>query len=306
MDPQGTTAAPILVFAHPDDPFAETLKGTANEDTVRIWQPADLVEIGWSVTFDPHPEVRLTDRRRAQTWESGEMAGIWFQALPPLARIDGLDERDRQYVIAEIRSSLAAVWHAAACPIIGQPASEPVNAALGPGPEARIAMHRLGLPTVSTHLGIRRIHALQAAGKAVRLTALDTNASHWLESAIDPEDGAKQEDEVAIAVDDRIVRVVAILGEDLRIFVAQPDGSIHRAGPTSDDNDLADYIRAATHLDLALAFCCRQRGAWRIVRLSTQLPWWLASIDDTACWFASWLAERCRPSRQMAMGEHRP
>lgn len=299
----GVFTDPILVFAQPDDPFAAALHRIA-DGVIPVWQPADLAEIGWSVTFDPRPNVRVTDRRNGQTWQSGELSGIWFQALPPLGAIDALNDRDRQYVIAEVRSSLSAIWYAAACPMIGQAAEESVSSALGSGPEARIALHRLGLPTASMHLGANHINTLRNSGALVRVTSLATNASRWLNASIIPETDANLADDVAIVVDDQTIRIVAILGSMVRTFIVLPNGDTQTTSPNADDLRLSESIRTTTQLDIAIAFCCRQDGALRLIRLSTQLPWWLADIGDTAHWFAAWMIERCSPARRLVASEH--
>ncbi|MGC4107623.1 MAG: hypothetical protein QM753_14985 [Thermomicrobiales bacterium] len=282
---------PILALALPDDPFVVALRSAWGGD---IWQPVDLAEVGWSVTLgDGAAGVRLIDRVGGRSWPSEELAGIWFQALPPLRSIEALDERDRQYVIAEVRSSLDAVWKNAACPVIGHPRAEGIDAVLGPGPEARLAMQALGLPTAWMTVGAQRIAHLAETGTAVRVTPLGAGGSYWLDpNRSDAEALGDLDRAVALTGETRTVRVLVVAGDDLRAFTVSASGDTDRIDPTAHDIELAATIRAASGLAIVLAFCCQQDGEWRITRLSAQCPWWLADADDTAAWIAAHLIGR--------------
>lgn len=286
------STAPILVLARPDDPFADALRRIATSRSIHIWQPADLGEIGWSITLD-HGEtvVHLIDRIQDQRWESGALSGVWFQTLPPLAAIESLAESDRLYVIAEIRSSLVAVWRGVMCPIVGQSLSDEVEAALGPGPESRIALMRLGLPGAASIMGSSRIARLANEGVSIRVTSLHDGTSRWHEpGTADPHHDLDRS--IAIASDDQRVRVIVMVGGGIRCLDLSATGEIVAVQPGSEDRVLAAAIRDATRLDVALAFCCMQNGSWRITRLSAQIPWWLADVAGMADWLGSWLLDR--------------
>ena len=302
MPPSARSCAPILVFALPDDPFAAALRARAEQQGLPLWQPADLAEVGWAVTLDGDgADVRLIDRKRGCIWPSDTLAGIWFQALPPLATIDRLEERDRQYVIAEVRSSLIPVWRSAACPVIGQPRSDPAAEVLGTGPEARIALSRLGLPAAKMTVGRERMVRQAQQGQCVRITSLTNGESFWLDGFNGAQDRPPViERSTAIASEHRAVRVLVIAGQDLRTVDVRDAGAVSGAEPTAEDATLAARIRAVTGLELVLAFCSRQEGAWRITRLSAQVPWWLAEVPGMASWIGSWLVGRFVPGSRHA------
>jgi hypothetical protein len=287
--------APILILALPDDPIAAAVRQVATRHDLRIWQPADLAEVGWSVTLDhdrDHTAIRLIDRRDRQSWESGELAGIWYQALPPMASLEGLAERDRHYARAEIRSSLAAIWRFAASPVFGQPRAEEVNALLGPGPEARIAMLRFGLPAATMIAGTARIERLARAGHDIRISSLGSGESWWWRH--DQADSRITPDHVtAIASDGRTVRLIVVAYPEVRAFEISERGNVASVAPSHEDTRLATRIRRVTGLDLAVAFCSRQCDTWRITRLSAQIPWWLTEVEDFDTWLAAWLIARC-------------
>ena len=283
----------VLMLAHPDDPVAIGFSKYASGRGLEIWQPKHLDDIAWSYKLDY--DVEFCDRSSGRRWQSCELAGIWFQSWPPLTTIQNLGERDRRYVLAELNSSMRAIWNAAQCVAIGH--TWTVASIIDFGLESRIELRRLGLPTLVDHIGsFQFLRTTLATFDPEHVWITRTQGgSAWLSDMLtdtrlrDKLDFSEDELMAATVTDNRHACAVLHVGADVLVVKIEgdtmgwtsPQEKAKRALP-SRTKSITQSLRALTGAPVGVTYFARQQERWKVARMSLQIPHWLN--DSAACW----------------------
>jgi hypothetical protein len=284
------TSGQVLIFARPEDPVTLAFARYARKRGLTTWQPRHIEEISWSFHLDDGSRrVEIVDRCANRSWKSGDLAGIWYQSMPPLATETELEERDRRYIEAEYNAATRVLWHEAACVVVGQPPSSTPREIFDFGLESRVHLRRLGLPTLTDHIGT--LASLTAELKKVpadlvRISRTDGSTSAWLSQLIDrPEKSENNAEELmaATVTDGQPARVAVHIDDEVAVAEVDLDGSLRPVERDGDIEAISRHVREMTGTRMGVTFLGLESGEWRIARISLQIPYWLREIVEE--WF---------------------
>lgn len=285
----------IVILAHPDDPVTARFADYARWHGRAVWQPASLADFGCSIVFDGGwPSFILHDRPHNRRWSDAHVAGLWYQAMPPLPDTVELTDRDRSYMAAEFAGMAALLWQGARCPVIGQPPWTLASGLFDAGLESRIHLRRLGLPAVAERVGpfSSFTGASVIPSRRVRIVSADAATSFWLMSPDGHRDDAYLESGEIVAgieADESAARVAVQIGSDVIVVSLDRAGGASLAGEDGDFRQIVDIVTRVQKRIATPVFVCyfvRQAGLWLLTRLSLQLPYWLADLA------AEWMLSR--------------
>lgn len=201
-----------------------------------------------------------------------------------------MNDRDRRYVDAELRSSLRMLWYGASFPVIGQPPPGSPPGVFDLGLESRVHLRRLGFPVLNDRIGrlasVRGALAGSPSGN-VRVTWADGSPSQWL-SELSPRDNSHpqrltvEDDLVAATVMDCRATLVVLHVDDDLLVIRLDDNSVPAVAPDSAEaravSAIACQVIAGVGTRTCAIFFGQQGGAWKIARVSLPIPSWLEPL----------------------------
>gem|GEM_PF-5611056 len=285
----------MLVFANPADPITAGFARFAADRGLVVWQPEQVEDVAWSFHLEGSGRsLEIADRRSGQLWTAEDLAGIWYQSLPPVAGREDLSERDWRYVAAELGGATRVIWNEAPCPVVGQPPAACPSGIFDLGLESRIQLRRLGLPVLRDWVGtLARLQtALRAtAMEQVRVTCFADSRTFWLSDLFtatsgDDHPGApwqKFADEplAATVTDGRSSRIAVYVDGEILVVEVGCDGLPRLASVDDDTREIervVQRVRKLTSTRVGITYLGHHTGRWQLARVSLQIPYWLADL----------------------------
>jgi hypothetical protein len=305
----GSCSSLLLVIAAADDPVVSRFVAWLNAADPAIWWPKSIEELGCSVDIEGRD--RLLSLHDDAGWgpiDPARLAGIWYREMPSIPIDEALQKRDLDYARVEFRSFMRLIWDVADCPAIGFAPDETAAGMVDAGLESRIVLRRLGLPVVPDLLGTRQdvdgALMREIGDREARITHHDGVTSYWARGSSDAadSDGRSRHDPVAATVtDSTTVRVAIQVSSDMLVVEIDHDGRQTVMPPAADLGEVrrvASRVHEAIGAPLTCSFFCRYEHAWRLTRVSLQVPDWLS--DTVEQWLFPRLLALFRPAGRHA------